>query len=133
MLYKRLYIHTYSLALKSKSNNDTPWFISGLIIFLCLMFNIQSLFFFIGSFDGFEFLNEDNIYEIITIIFFNIIIFINYYSNNNYKKVYESYIKLNGVPRIWLSILTLFLYYSLSLFLLFLAAFYKNKDWIFSS
>lgn len=133
MLYKKLYIHAYSLALKSKSNNDAPWFISGLFIFLCLMFNVQSLFFVIGSYDSFEFLDANNIYEIITIIFFSIIIFINYYSDKNYKKIYESYIKVKGIPKTWIPIIILFLYYSLSLFLLFLAAFFKNKVWIFSS
>ena len=130
MLYKSLYFSTYSLALRSQQNRDYPWVISMLIVFLCLMFNIQTIYFLIASINGYEYFIESELLQIvILLLLLSLILFYSYNIDENYKKIS----KKQKEQKIWFSIIVIGLHYFGSLFILFIAAFYKNKDWIFST
>ena len=129
MLYKSPYLSTYSLALRSQQNRDYPWVVSMLIVFLCFMFNIQTIYFLIASMNGYEYFIESELLQIVILLLLSLILFYSYYINENYKKIS----KKQKEQKIWFSIIVIGLHYFGSLFILFIAAFYKNKDWIFST
>ena len=69
MLYKSPYLSTYSLALRSQQNRDYPWVVSMLIVFLCFMFNIQTIYFLIASMNGYEYFIESELLQIVILFF----------------------------------------------------------------
>ncbi len=129
MLYKSLYLSTYSLALRSQQNRDYPWVISMLIVFLCFMFNIQTIYFLIASINGYEYFIENELLQIVILLLLSSILFYSYYINENYKKISKTLKE----QKTWLSILVISLHYFGSFFILLIAGLYKNKDWIFST
>lgn len=123
MIYNHLFVNIYSLALKSKANRDNPLIISLLFVFLCFMFNIQSLFIL------FKLKNE--ILEIILLTILGGLIILKYSYNKNYEKIYNAYTKINPRSKTIESIFIVLIYYLTSLTMLFLSAIFVNKDWIF--
>jgi len=98
-----------------------------LIVFLCFIFNIQTICFLIASINGYEYFIESELLQIVILLLLSLILFYSYYINENYKKIS----KKQKEQKIWFSIIVIGLHYFGSLFILFIAAFYKNKDWIF--
>jgi len=131
-MYNYLFYHGYSLALKSKSNRDTPLFLPVAMILVCLIFNLGALsLFFEGlGISSFQFKEE---HKFIWVILFSILIFFYYLYGKRYKRILMDYQAQNQhSPTVGYSILIVFLYYVISFLLLLLAGLYRNKDWIFA-
>ncbi|SEL98239.1 hypothetical protein SAMN05421740_1193 [Parapedobacter koreensis] len=133
MLYNSLFIHSYILALRSKSNQDMPLFIPVMLIGLCLALNLMSILFFVEGVttQRLEIFNNKNEYVVGVLIYCSV--FLYYLHKKRYKRIFETYkAKHSEPPAIWWSIMVVALYYLVSVFIVFLSGFYRNKDWIFS-
>ncbi|SEL95081.1 hypothetical protein SAMN05421740_11510 [Parapedobacter koreensis] len=133
MIYNSLFIHSYILALRSKSNQDMPLFIPVMLIGLCLVLNLMSILFFIEGMttQHLEIFTDKNEYVVGVLIY--CLVFSYYLHKKRYKRIFETYkAKHSEPPAIWWSILVVVLYYLISVFIVFLSAFYRNRDWIFS-
>lgn len=132
MIYNYLFVHSYILALRSKSNQDMPLFIPAMLVTMCFILNIFSITFFL---EGLGILGPE-LYKVSKYIAGPLIlglIFFYYLYKKRYKRIFESYkARHDDPPPIWHSIMVVVLYYLVSVFIVFIAAFYRNKDWIFS-
>lgn len=133
MLYNSLFIQSYILALRSKSNQDMPLFIPIMLIGVCVGLNLMSIFF---LFEGataqrLEIFNNRNEYVVGIIVYCSV--FFYYLHKKRYKRIFETYSAKRSKPSavLW-SLLVIVLYYLVSIFILFLSGFYRNKEWIFS-
>jgi len=127
-IYDYLFLHGYLLALRSRSNRDTPFFIPLMLVMLCA---IMHLFTISMLFNGMKinavvFKSEARLYWV---IFLMLTIAIIYLYKDRYKKIV---INERRHPPIWLSIIIVMVYYLVSAGLMLLSALFKNKDWIFS-
>lgn len=132
MIYNLLFIHSYKLALHSKSNQDMPLFIPVMFVTACFILNMFSVVFFMEGAG----ISSPAIYNlnkyVIALLLLGAVLFY-YLHNRRYKRIYELYeVKHDAPPFLWRSILIVSLYYIISVFIIFLSAFYRNKDWIFS-
>lgn len=132
MIYNLLFIHSYILALRSKSNQDMPLFVPVMFVTACFIINMFSIVFFLEG-TG---ISSPAIYDLNKYVIAPLLlgaVFFYYFHNKRYKRMYESYKAKHNVPSLWHSIFIVVLYYIVSALIIFLCAFYRNKDWIFSA
>ena len=132
-IYNYLFYKSYLASKWSKNFEGTPVLggIWGMI--LCVMLNIFTIVGFIeglGVDTGIEFKKE---YKIPFGIGLVALLYFYYAYKGRYKKIIEYYEKKEeeGMIKIHPAIVII-VYYVTSVFLMFLAAFFKNKDWIFA-
>jgi len=131
MLYKHLFFHAHSLSLNYGSSKDMPYFFSLTIVALCFMFNVQTMFFLLETFDIVPYIFKRE-YKWFFPFLFLAIIYGSYMYKERYKLVYQELLSIYGNPNKWTSISIVILYYVLSFIILLITGMYKNGDWIFS-
>ena len=130
-IYNYLFYKTYLLAQRSKNFDDVPVLGGLLFVLPCLMFNIFTI---IGLLEG---LNIDTHIEFKKeykyIFTFSLLIFLllYYLHKGRYKKIIERFEQKEGGIKLH-PVIVIIIYYGISIFLMFLAATYKNRDWIFA-
>jgi hypothetical protein len=132
-IYNLLFYYVYELALRSKSNRDMPLFITITIITLCFMFNVFSISLILEGLGVIEnvFPKESKFIGSLGFLGF---VSVYYLYKKRYKTIYERFkAERKTPPSNLMAICVVCLYYLVSVVLLFLAGFFKNKDWIFSS
>lgn len=132
-LYNILFYYSYVLALRSKSNRDSPLFFAIPIVTVCFMFHIFSIFLFL---EGMGIIGRSIIFskenKLIGALFFVSVVAIYYLLNKRYKKIYSLYNnRKNQPPKTSMAILIVVFYYLISFGILLVSALYKNRDWIF--
>ena len=131
MLYHYLFFQTYSLALKSSANRDSPHIISITYILMCFVLNIFGLNILSEGF-GYRLLNLNEYYKFLWVAFFILIVFGYFTYKKRYESIYNRLLEKYGEQKTVTSILVLVIYYLISLVFLFFVSMFKNKDWIFS-
>src|SRR5690606_35407532 len=132
MIYNLLFIHSYILALRSKSNQDMPLFVPVMFVTACFIINMFSMVFLLEGAG----ISSPAIYDLNKYVIDPLLlgaVFFYYLHDKRYKTIYESYKERPDVPSLWRSIFIVALYYIVSALIIFLCAFYRNKDWIFSA
>jgi hypothetical protein len=130
-IYNYLFYKTYLLAQRSKNFDDVP-VLGGLVfVVLCLILNIFTV---IGLLEGmnidthFEFKKEYKYIFSLSIIVF---LLLYYLHKGRYKRIIQCFEQKEGGINLH-PLIVIIIYYGISVFLMFLAATYKNQDWIFA-
>ena len=130
-IYNYLFYKSYLLAQRSRNFDDMPALGGLIFVALCFMLNIFTI---IGLIEGLsinldiEFKKE---YKYIFSLLLAITLLFYYLRKERYKKIIESFEqKKKGIQLH--PIIVILIYYSISIFLMFLSATYKNRDWIFA-
>jgi hypothetical protein len=131
MIYNHLFLHGTILALKSKANRDMPFFPPFMFVSFCSVLHVGTILMIISILRG-KNVNLNTEYKFLWAILFMSIIASYYLFTGTYKRILCKAHLLLKTPT-WISILIVTLYYIVSLGLMFFAALYKNKDWIFAS
>lgn len=130
-IYNYLFYKTYLLTQRSGNFDDAPALGGLVFVVTCLMFNIFSIALFlegIGFLDGYPFKEK---YKFPFVFGLLILVLIYYLYKGRYKKIVEHYEqKKDGIKL--RPIFVVIIYYGISIFLMFLAATFKNHDWIFA-
>jgi hypothetical protein len=130
-IYNYLFYKTYLLSKRSKNFDDVPVLGGLLFVLPCLMFNIFTI---IGLLEG---LNIDTHIEFKKeykyLFTFSLLLFLIFYYlyKGRYKRIIESFEQKKGGINLH-PVIVIIIYYGISVFLMFLAATYKNQDWIFA-
>lgn len=133
IIYNLLFVHSYLLALKSKSNREMPLFIPFMIIGICLTFNVESILLIIegGLNVRLEAFTENDKYILCLLIVGAV--FFYYLYKKKYKKILDEYKLRNAnMPSIFYSIFIITLYFVTSVVILFISGLFRNGHWIFS-
>jgi MFS superfamily sulfate permease-like transporter len=133
-IYNLLFYKSYQLAIRSKNFDDLP--VLGGLIFVaaCVMFNIFTVF---GVLQGIGIIDSnlfDKKYKYIFSLLLILVLLGYYLYKNRYIRILDRF-ESNGsnfIKRIH-PVIVIIVYYVLSFALLLLAAFYKNRDWIFQN
>ena len=130
-IYNYLFYKTYLLSQRSKNFDDVP--VLGGLVFVVLCF-ILNIFTVIGILEGMnidthiEFKKE---YKYIFSLSIVVLLLLYYLHKGRYKKIIESFEQKKGGIKLH-PVVVIIIYYGISIFLMFLAATYKNRDWIFA-
>lgn len=130
-IYNYLFYKTFLLAQRSNNFEDMP--VLGGLVFVVLCF-ILNIFTIIGLLEGMnintyiEFKKE---YKYIFSFFIVVLLLFYYLYKGRYKKIIKSYTERKRGIKVH-PVIVIILYYGISIFLMFIAALYKNHDWIFS-
>lgn len=131
-IYNLLFYKSYQLAKYSKNFDDFPVLGGVVFVIACLMFNIFTILFFL---DGADVLPPVPLMKKWKIPIFAVIVVIftltYYLYKERYKKMLEKYENKGSVIRGIHPVIIIFLYYGISVGLIFIAAMYKNNDGIF--
>ena len=134
-IYNYLFYKSYLVTKWSKNFEDTPvfggiWFVIG-----CVMFNVFAVSLFLaglGIDPGFEAIFSKE-YKVLGSIAFVALVYFYYSYKGRWKRIIEYYEKKEEGRKFKLHpVIVIILYYGTSTFLIFLAGFFKNKDWIFA-
>lgn len=131
MIYDHLFFHSHSLALKSKENQDQPYFVSVTHVLMCFILNLFALNFLLEGFGYGEFLFKKD-YKYVWVGLFMALGFSYYLYGKRYTKIYSRGLQKYGTPKTSKSIIIVIIYYVLSVLLAMLAGMFKNGDWVFS-
>ena len=130
-IYNYLFYKTYLLAQHSRNFDDIPALGGLIFVAACLMFNLFTIVGFIeglGIDTGIEFKKQ---YKYLFSLSIVVVLLFYYMHKGRYKRIIEKF--RNNDSRINIHpIIVIILYYGISVFLMFLAATFKNHDWIFA-
>jgi hypothetical protein len=130
-IYNFLFYYSYVLAQRSRNFDDIPALGGLIFVAACIMLNIFTIVGFIeglGINTGIEFKKQYKYLFSLSLV--GALLFY-YMYNGRYKRIIEKF--RNNDSRINIHpIIVIILYYGISVFLMFLAATFKNHDWIFS-
>lgn len=130
-IYNYLFYKTYLLAQRSRNFNDMPALGGLVFVSLCLILNLFTV---IGLLERLninthiEFRKE---YKYIFSLSIVVLLLFYYLYKGRYKKIIESFEQKKGGIKLH-PVIVIVIYYGISVFLMFLAATYKNQDWIFA-
>ncbi len=133
-IYNYLFYKSYLLAKRSKNFEDIP-ILGGIpFVALCMILNVFTLLMLVEGLLGFY-------VQIAFIMKYKylfgvglVVLLLLYYSCNGRSQRIVKYYEKKYRERVQLHpLIVIFLYYSISGFLIFLAAMFKNKHWIFAS
>lgn len=130
-IYNYLFYKTYLLSQRSKNFEDIPALGGMLYVTPCLMFNIFTIFGLLDAWSvniGIEFKKE---YKYIFTFSLVVILLLYYQYNGRYKRIIEKFEQKEGGINLH-PVIVIIIYYGISILLMFLAATYKNRDWIFA-
>lgn len=130
-IYNYLFYKSFSLAQRSKNFEDMPALGGVLFVAPCFFLNIFTI---IGLLEGLnvdthiEFKKE---YKYIFSLSIVVLLLFYYLYKGRYKKIIGSFEQKKGGIKLH-PVIVIIIYYGISIFLMFLAATYKNNDWIFA-
>ncbi len=125
--YKSLFTHAYHLAKRSSANREEPYYVVFMIIILSLIFNVGTFSFIV---DGMFYKGFTNYNLYITFAFGTLVLFL-YLKNKRYNLLAKSFDQNKNKPKLWQSIIYVAFRYLFDALVMFIAALYKNGDWIF--
>lgn len=130
-IYNYLFYKSYLLAQRSKNFDDVP-VLGGLVfVILCFILNIFTV---IGLLEGLdidthiEFKRE---YKYIFSLSIVVLLLLYYIYKGRYKRIIERFEQKDAGLKLH-PVIVIIVYYGISIFLMLLAATYKNRDWIFA-
>jgi|688.fasta_scaffold346853_2 hypothetical protein len=126
--YKSLVIHAYHLAKRSSANRDEPFYVVFMLTMGSIILNTWTFSFIIEGLFYKGFTNY-NLYITFTFGFF--VLFL-YLKNKRFDLLAKSFEQNKNKPKLWQSIIYLIFRYLIDASIMFIAALYKNGDWIFS-
>ena len=130
-IYNYLFYKTYILAQHSKNFDDVPALGGLVFVVLCFILNIFTV---IGLLEGMNVdthigFNKD--YKYIFSISIVVLLLFYYLHKGRYKRIIERFEQKEGGINLH-PVIVIIVYYGISILLMFLAATYKNRDWIFA-
>lgn len=131
IIYNYLFYKSYQLALRSKNFDDTP--VLGGIIFvaICVVFNIYTIYFVLQVL-GIGTVSFNMKYKYPFGLVLVIVTLMYYLFDSRYKKIIEKFEqKERAIGKSIHPIFVIIAYCGVSVGLMFLAALFKNGDWVF--
>jgi hypothetical protein len=131
-IYNYLFFKGHQLAVLSKNFDDLPIFGAMVYVVPCVMFNIFTVFLLLEGFEVAR-IPPKNEYRFVFAILLFSLIYLYYWFGGRYKRIilhYEQIEKKNEGG--WHPLIVIILFCGTSFMIGFLAALFKNGDWIFS-
>jgi hypothetical protein len=130
-IYNFLFYKSFILSQKSKNFDDIPALGGMLFVVLCVMLNIFTI---IGLIEGFGFktgITFSKPYQFPFALALVGLLLFYYLYKGRYKKIVKHYEQRAGFITQLHPIIVVIIYFGLSILLMFLAAAFKNHQWIF--
>jgi len=131
-IYNYLFYKSYQMAVRSRNFDDMPVLGALGFVGLCLMFNLFTIALVLEGFEVIK-LTLEKEYKFPFALALVLLLLLYYLFNGRYRIIIKKYEKREQEKGIGLHpILIIITYYGISTGLMFLAALFKNGDWIFS-